>query len=81
MIRINVSDEYINDMSIRQVNQLFRLQCAYDHKAWPLCGQFDLAERAIRRARKFMQCNGATSGLEYYLMLDDIANKIIEGLT
>ena len=65
----------VTDMSVRQINALFR---AHDEShLWPVCGKFNVTERAIRRLRKVMQCNGSTGGFEYALMLDDEIGRIV----
>ena len=40
----------INDMSARQINKLFRANDESDK--WPICGRFNVTERAINRIRK-----------------------------
>ena len=65
----------VTDMSIRQINQLFRKHDE-SHK-WPICGRFNATERAIRRVRSVMRCNGATGGFEYALLLDEVIGKIV----
>ena len=65
----------VTDMSIRQINALFR---AHDEShLWPVCGRFNVTERAIRRLRKVMQCNGSTGGFEYALMLNGEIGRIV----
>ena len=68
-------DHDVTDMSIRQINRLFRRHDASG--LWPICGRFNATERAIRRVRKVMQCNGSTGGSEYALMLDGEIGRII----
>ena len=65
----------VTDMSIRQINALFRAHD--DSHLWPICGRFNATERAIRRLRKVMQCNGTTGGFEYALMLDGEIGRIV----
>ena len=65
----------VTDMSIRQINQLFRKH-EESHK-WPICGRFNATERAIRRVRSVMRCNGATGGFKYALMLDEEIGNIV----
>lgn len=67
----------VTDMSIRQINQLFRKHD--ESRKWPIFGQFNATERAIRRLRKVMRCNGTTGGFEYALMLDDEIGRIVNG--
>ena len=65
----------VTDMSIRQINHVFR---EHDEShLWPICGRFNATERAIRRVRRVMRCNGATGGFEYALMLDEEIGKIV----
>ena len=65
----------VTDMSVRQINQLFR---EHDEShLGPICGRFNATERAIRRVREVMRCNGATGGFEYALMLDEEIGKIV----
>ena len=65
----------VTDMSIRQINQLFRKHD--ESRKWPICGQFNATERAIRRLRKVMRCNETTGGFEYAHMLDDEIGRIV----
>ena len=73
-----MTDAEINEMSIRQINALFR--ASDESKKWPICGKFNATERAIRRLRKVRRegC-GPHPGLEYYLALGreigDIVNS------
>ena len=54
----------INDMSARQINKLFRANDESDK--WPICGRFNVTERAINRIRKRIR-----QGLE----ISDIVNN------
>jgi len=65
----------VTDMSIRQINQLFRKHD--ESRKWPISGRFNATERAIRRLRKVMRCNGTTGGFEYALMLGDEIGRIV----
>lgn len=65
----------VTDMSIRQINQLFRKHD--ESRKWPICGRFNATERAIRRLREVMRCNGTTGGFEYAHMLDDEIGRIV----
>lgn len=70
----------IKEMSIRQINSYFRNKD--ESNLWPICGKFNVTERAIKKLRKMkregLEING---GLEYYLslekMISDIVNKSI----
>ena len=67
----------VTDMSIRQINQLFRKHD--ESRKWPICGQFNATERAIRHLRKIMRCNGENGGFEYAYMLDEEIGFIVNG--
>ena len=66
----------VNEWSIRKINSYFRKHD--DSNKWPICGAFNVTERAIRRIRKLrligMEVNG---GLEYYLMLEEEISRIV----
>lgn len=65
----------VTEMSVRQINKLFR---EHDESCkWPICGEFNVTERAIRRLRKFTQQYGPVSGFEYAYMLDQEINNIV----
>lgn len=62
----------INEMSVRKINAYFRKND--ESKKWPVCGQFNATERAIRRVKRMMlNC----SGLEYYLTLENEICEIV----
>jgi hypothetical protein len=50
------------------INRLFRAQD--DSPKWPICGKFDVTERAIRKARWFERNSDTMSSLEYALFLE-----------
>lgn len=63
-------------MSIRQINAYFRKHDE-SHK-FPICGKFDVTERAIRKLRKLRHDGLCVSeGLEYYLSLENIISEIV----
>lgn len=65
----------VTQMNIRQINRLFR-----DHDEsykWPICGEFNVTERAIRRVRKYTKDNGAVSSSDYAYMLDQEISDIV----
>lgn len=65
----------VTDMNVRQINKLFR---KHDESyLWPICGNFNVTERAIRRIRKFTSQNGSVSGFEYAVMLDEEISNIV----
>jgi hypothetical protein len=65
------------DLSERvMINRLYRAQD--DSSLWPICGKFNVTERAIRAARKKEKKNGyMMHGLEYCLFLEDEMSKIV----
>ena len=66
----------VNEMSIRQINAYFR---EHDEShLFPICGKFDVTERAIRKLRKLRHDGLCVSeGLEYYLALEDMIGEIV----
>ena len=74
-----LTDSQINDLSVHQINAIFRQED--ESHLWPICGRFNATERAIRRLRK-ARCAGLeiNPGLEYWLALEqelrDIVNHI-----
>ena len=71
-------DQDVTDMSIRQINALFRAHD--DSHLWPICGRFNATERAIRHLRKIMRSNGETGGFEYAYMLNEEIGFITNGV-
>ena len=65
----------VTNLNVRQINALFRKHD--ESHLWPICGRFNVTDRAIRRLRKFMQYNGTVSGFEYALMLDNEIGTIV----
>ena len=68
-------DKDVTDMTIREINKLFR---EHDEShLFPICGEFNATERAIRRLRKFLRGHSSSGGIEYACMLDaEIANIV-----
>lgn len=63
----------VSDMTIRQINKLFR---QHDTSTlWPICGQFNATERAIRRLRRTGYAY--MDNLEYALALDAEISRIV----
>ena len=71
MARVQLTDAIINEMSIREINRHFRNED--DSEKWPICGKFNVTERAIRKVRK----QGLNGGLEYYLALEAEISDIV----
>ena len=72
----NLSFNEICEMSIRQINALFRKNdCS---RLYPVCGRFNATERAIRRIRRYRRMGmEVNSGYEYYLTLEREISEII----
>lgn len=71
MAKVILTDAIINEMSIREINRHFRNEDDSDN--WPICGKFNVTERAIRKVRK----QGLNGGLEYYLALEAEIGRIV----
>ena len=66
----------VNEMSIRQINAYFREND--DSRSYPICGRFNVTERAIRRIRKRRREGlEVYPGLEYYLTLEREISEIV----
>ena len=61
--------------NIRAINKLYREQDESD--LWPICGRFNVTERAIRKARAFQRHSDAVYGLEYCYLLENILSNIV----
>ena len=62
--------------NIRAINKLYRAQDESD--LYPVMGDFDVTERAIRRVRKFNHESGCpSSGLEYCYQLEAEISTIV----
>jgi hypothetical protein len=76
MTKVVLTNNIINEMSIREINRHFRNEDESDK--WPICGKFNVTERAIRKLRelrrKGMEIN---EGLEYYLALESEISDIV----
>jgi hypothetical protein len=59
--------------SVRVINRLFRAQD--DSDAWPIEGDFNATDRAIRTLRRLQAVDGA--GLEYALCLHGEIGRIV----
>ena len=71
MAKVILTDAIINGMSIRAINKHFREED--DSEKFPICGKFNVTERAIRKVRK----QGLNGGLEYYLALEAEIGRIV----
>ena len=71
MAKVILTDAIINEMSIREINRHFRNEDESD--MFPICGKFNVTERAIRKVRK----QGLNGGLEYYLALEAEIGRIV----
>lgn len=76
MAKVILTDAIINDMSIREINRHFRNED--DSDKWPICGKFNVTERAIRKLRKqHREGMVINEGLEYYLALETEISNIV----
>ena len=71
----NNTDHLDGLANIRAINRLYRNQD--ESHLFPICGEFDCTERAIRQARIFQRANGAVYGLEYAYLIDSLISKIV----
>lgn len=68
-----------NEMSVREINKYFRNNDE-SHK-WPICGRFNVTERAIRKLRKLRHDGlDVSPGLEYFLSLDRLIGEIVNAV-
>ncbi len=75
-----ISNNIINEMSIREINRYFRNEDESDK--FPICGKFNVTERAIRNVREQRrQGVEINEGLEYYLALEAEINNIVNNET
>jgi hypothetical protein len=76
MAKVILTDAIINEMSIREINRIFRRE---DTSEWfPICGKFNVTERAIRKIREYRrQGMIINEGLEYYLALEAEISDIV----
>ena len=71
-----ITMQEFRNMSIRQINRLFR--AGDESHKWPVCGRFNVTERAIRRLRKLRrQGLELNSGTEYANALDQEISQIV----
>ena len=76
MVKVILTDAIINEMSIREINRHFRNED--DSDKWPICGKFNVTERAIRKLREYRrQGMIINEGLEYYLALEAEIGNIV----
>ena len=76
MAKVILTDAIINEMSIREINRHFRNEDESDK--FPICGKFNVTERAIRKLRKYRrQGMEINEGLEYYLALEAEISDIV----
>lgn len=72
----NLSDSQINEMTVRQINALFRRHD--DSHLWPICGRFNATDRAVRRLQRCRRAGlDLSSGLAYYLALEREISEIV----
>ena len=65
----------MDGMSKREIRKIFREN---DESAkWPVCGRFNVTERAIRKVARMEREGGELSSLEYAYALDRIISAIV----
>lgn len=65
----------MDGMSKREIRKIFREN---DESAkWPICGRFNVTERAIRRVARMEREGGRLSSLEYAYALDRTISAIV----
>ena len=62
-------------MTKREIRKKFRAQD--ESHLWPVCGRFNVTERAIRKVREQERTNGSLSEEEYELALDRMISLIV----
>lgn len=62
-------------MTKREIRKKFRAQD--ESHLWPVCGRFNVTERAIRKVREQERANGPLSEEEYELALDRMISLIV----
>lgn len=67
--------EDVTNMTVRQINELFRRHD--ESHLFPINGDFNVTERAIRRLRKYMKTNGSFDGADYAYALDQEISNIV----
>jgi len=69
----------VNEMSIREINAYFRKHD--ESHLWPVCGKFNVTERAIRKVRRMRQQGLCLNpGLEYYYTLESVVSRIVNSI-
>lgn len=61
----------------RAINALYRAQD--ESRLYPINGEFNATERAIRQANKYERGAGPVYGLEYCYLLDSLLSQIVNG--
>lgn len=65
----------MDGMSKREIRRIFREN---DESAkWPVCGRFNVTERAIRRVARMEREGGRLSSVEYAYALDRTISAIV----
>lgn len=65
----------MDGMSKREIRRVFR-ENDESHK-WPVCGRFNVTERAIRRVARMEREGGELSSVEYAYALDRTISAIV----
>lgn len=70
----DICQDLSGKQNITAINKLYRKQD--ESHLWPICSQFNVTERAIKRAREYRK-EYPIEGLEYSLLLDNIMSEIV----
>lgn len=70
-----LTDDLEGVANIKAINKLYREQD--ESHLWPINNNFNVTERAIRKARQFQRDAGAVYGLEYAYLLENIISEIV----
>lgn len=65
----------MDGMSKREIRRIFREND--ESVKWPVCGRFNVTERAIRRVARMEREGGRLSSLEYAYALDRTISAIV----
>lgn len=64
-----------NEMTVRQINKWYR---EHDEShLWPICDKYNVTDRAIRRAQRFMRESGQVEGFEYQQLLESLLTELV----
>ncbi len=71
----DIAEKFNGNAHIACINKHYREQD--ESHLFPINGQFNVTDRAIRQAREFRHATEATAGIEYCYMLDQLISDIV----